>query len=97
MILVLADEPGVLDTERLARLGRLGITSVTLLEEASTRGVLIQGWAFERTSAREAVEILTSGAADVRVLEPVMQVTVSPGAVPDLPAADIVTAEKERE
>lgn len=95
MILVFADEPSVLDTERLALLGRLGITSVTLLEEASIRGVLIQGWAFERTSAREAVEILTSGASDVRVLEPVMQVSVSPWAFP-VPAADTVTTEKER-
>ncbi len=95
MILILTDQLGGLDTEKLARLGSLGVTNVTLLEEASTAGVLIQGWAFGRTSAREAVDILTSGAADVRVLEPVMQVSVAPSGIVQTPFRETGTKETE--
>lgn len=95
MILILTDQSCALDTETLGRLGELGVTNVTLLEEASTRGVLIQGWAFERSSADAAVEILTSGELEVRVLQPVMQVSVSPRAVVDVRSGESWTTEME--
>lgn len=95
MILILTEELGALDSRRLIRLGDLGATNVTLLEGASTAGMLIEGWAFERTSAGEAVEIVTSGESDVRVLQPVMQVSVSEWAVPKMPLAGTRTPEME--
>lgn len=95
MILILTEELGALDSGRLIRLGDLGVTNVTLLEGASTAGMLIEGWAFERTSAGEAVEIVTSGKFDVRVLQPVMQVSVSEWAVPKMPLAGTRTPEME--
>lgn len=95
MILILTEELGALDSGRLIRLGDLGATNVTLLEGASTAGMLIEGWAFERTSAGEAVEIVTSGESDVRVLQPVMQVSVSEWAVPKMPLAGTRTPEME--
>jgi len=95
MILILTDELDALDSDSLIRLGDLGVTNVTLLEEASTAGILIQGWAFERTSAREVVELLTAGRSGVRVLQPVMQVSVSEWAVPIVPPADTRTPEME--
>lgn len=95
MILILTDQLDALDSDRLIRLGDLGVTNVTLLEGASTAGMLIEGWAFERTSAGEAVKIVTSGESDLRVLQPVMQVSVSEWAVPKMPPADTRTPEME--
>lgn len=95
MILILTDELDALDSDRLIRLRDLGVTNVTLLEEASTAGILIQGWAFERTSAGEVVELLAAGRTGVRVLQPVMQASVSEWAVPKVPSADSGTPETE--
>lgn len=95
MILVLTDEVAALDRDTLLRLGDLGITNVTLLEEASAAGILIQGWAFDGTSAGEVVEILTAGESHVRVLRPVMQVSVSAGVVSKVTSQDTPTPEKE--
>lgn len=95
IMLILTDDSGALDSERLIRLGDLGVTNVTLLEDASTVGILIQGWALERTSAGEVVELLTAGRSGVRVLQPVMQVSVSDGTAPRLPPVDTRTMETE--
>lgn len=85
MVLLLTDRLGALDTGTLGRLAGYGITSVTLLEnpsvtlleDPSTSGVLLQGWAFDHSTAPEIVEILVPGDVGVRVLQPVMQVSVS--------------------
>lgn len=95
MILILTDEPDALDSDSLIRLGDLGVSNVTLLEGASTAGILIQGWAFESASANEVVELLAGGGPGVRVLQPVMQVSVSDWAVRRLPSADTRTTEME--
>lgn len=95
MVLIPTDELAALDRHRLIRLSDLGVTNVTLLEEASTAGILIEGWAFARTSAHEAVKILMSDESDVRVLQPVMQVSVSEWAVPKIPLADTRTPDME--
>lgn len=96
MILILTGQRCKVDSETLARLGSLGVTNVTLLEEASAAGTLIQGWAFDSFSADEAVEMLTLGLSDVRVLRPIMQVSVSPQEIVDLPSGETWTMEKER-
>ncbi|MBW3667142.1 MAG: hypothetical protein KY394_06075 [Actinobacteria bacterium] len=96
MILILTDRLGALDTDALGGLGSLGVTNVTLLEDASMVGVLVQGWAFETSSARDAVEMLASGESDVRVLRPVMQVSVSPQEVAYARREDAGTPEKEK-
>ena len=95
MILVMTDQPCVLDTETLARLGSPGVSNVTLLEAPSTAAVLVQGWAFDLSSAEETVEILTSGKVDVQVLQPVMQVSVSPRTIVDIRPEETRTMEKE--
>lgn len=94
-ILILADRLGALDTETLAALGDLGITSVTLLEDAATAGVLVQGWAFETSAAQDAVDILMSGDMRARVLRPVMQVSVSQQGLRNARPEDAGTPEKE--
>lgn len=96
MILILTDRLDALDTETLAGLGSLGVTNVTLLEDSSTVGVLVQGWAFETSAAQDAVDILTSGETDVRVLRPVMQVSVSAQEVVYARREDAGTPEKEK-
>lgn len=78
MVLLLTDRLGALDTGTLGRLAGYGITSVTLLEDPSTSGaLLLQGWAFDHSTAPEIVEILVPGDVGVRVLQPVMQVSLS--------------------
>ncbi len=94
MILILTDQLDALESETMIRLGGLGVTNVTLLEEPSVAGILIQGWAFERRSAREVVELLTAERSGVRVPQPVMQVSVSERALSKTPP-DTRTSETE--
>ena len=63
----------------MQRLGRLGITSLSILESPDAVAVLLQGWAFDVETAEDRViEILGGGEADVVVFHPVVQAGVTP-------------------
>jgi hypothetical protein len=78
MLLVVTDEAGGWpEAEALRQLGHLGITSLSVLEAAGRVALLVQGWAFDADASGErSVEILTTGASDVTVFHPVVQVGV---------------------
>lgn len=79
MLLVVTDVSGGWpDAEALRRLGHLGITSLSILEAPSAVALLVQGWAFDADASGErAVGILATGASDVTVFRPVVQVGVT--------------------
>ncbi|MEX0864053.1 MAG: hypothetical protein WD269_04165 [Acidimicrobiia bacterium] len=70
--------------DALRRLGRLGITSLSVLEAHDEVALLVQGWAFDAEASSEmAVAILAADASDVTVFHPVVQVGVTPRAKGD--------------
>lgn len=79
LLLLPADNGDVsLGHEAVTRLRRLGVTSVALVGDDRTFGVVLEGWAFEPgTSLTAAAEAVAGDAADARLLQPVMQMAVS--------------------
>jgi hypothetical protein len=95
MLLVVTDEVGGwAEAEALRKLGRLGITSLTVLEAPGRVALVLQGWAFDTDASGErSAEILTTGASDVTVFHPVVQVGVI---ARDKGDGDEETADKNR-
>jgi hypothetical protein len=79
MLLMVTDEAGGWpDAEALRQLGHLGITNVSVLEAPGRVALLVQGWAFDAdTSGERVLGILATGASDVTVFHPVVQVGVT--------------------
>jgi hypothetical protein len=79
MLLVVTDEAGGWpEAEALRQLGHLGITNLSILEAPGGVALLVQGWAFDADASGErAVGILATGASDVTVFHPVVQVGVT--------------------
>jgi hypothetical protein len=74
-LLVLFDdgrsEP-MLDEPARGQLARLGITAISLLRDARTLGIVLDGWAFDPTrSADEARTVIVGTQGGARVLRPV--------------------------
>jgi hypothetical protein len=60
-----------------AQLAALGVTNVTLLRDAETVAIVLEGWAFSSSrSARAAAAALGDGST-CRILEPALDVAVS--------------------
>jgi hypothetical protein len=86
MVLVLfsiAGEEPALEPGALAALARLGITSVSLLRDEQTAGLVLEGWAFDPARAAEAVRAAAGTRAGIRTLEPLVQMAVSTAATKD--------------
>ncbi|MBI2781339.1 MAG: hypothetical protein HYX55_06045 [Chloroflexi bacterium] len=60
-----------------ARLGALGVTNVTLLRDALTVAVLLEGWAFSPARSVRAAAVVLGDPAECRVLQPALDVAVS--------------------
>jgi hypothetical protein len=82
MVLVLfpvSDEEPALQPAALATLARLGVTSVSLLRDEQTAGLVLEGWAFDPARAGEAARAVAGTRARFRTLQPLVQMAVSPG------------------
>jgi hypothetical protein len=73
------DEPSV-QPAVLAELGRLGITSIALLRDASLAGLVLEGWAFDPRDAARAAHAVTGVGKDIRMLRPLAHMAVSSAA-----------------
>lgn len=69
-------QPATLDT-----LARLGVTSVSLLRDEETAGLVLEGWAFDPARAHEAASAVTGTCDEVRTLQPLVQMAVSSTAI----------------
>jgi len=73
---VSGEEPA-LQPAALDELARLGVTSISLLRDDRTAGLVLAGWAFDPARALEAACAVTGTCDGVRMLQPLMQMTVS--------------------
>jgi len=60
-----------------ARLARLGVTNVTLLRDAETVAIVLEGWAFSPSRSARAAAAALGDATTCRVLEPTLDIAVS--------------------
>ena len=80
MVLVLfpvSDEEPALQPAALAALARLGVTSVSLLRDEQTAGLVLEGWALDPARAGEAVRAAAGPHEGIRALKPLMQMAIS--------------------
>lgn len=79
MVVVLfpaADETPTLHPGVLERLGDLGVTSVALVRDASTAGLVLEGWAFDPARAEEAARVVAGARDGLRTLTQLAHVSV---------------------
>jgi hypothetical protein len=74
------DEPS-LQPSALNELARLGVTSIALLRDSSLAGLVLEGWAFDPRDAHQAAFAVAGVREGLRMLQPVVQMAVSPAAV----------------
>ena len=80
MVLVLfpvSDQEPALQPAALERLAELGVTSVSLLRDEQTAGLVFEGWAFDPARAGEAAHAAAGARDGIRTLQPLMQMAVS--------------------
>jgi hypothetical protein len=58
------------------RLAPLGITGVTVLQDATLTGLVLEGWAFDPASASDAVNLLADEGIRTRLLLPTVALAV---------------------
>ena len=85
MLLVLVPaskgEPS-LQPAAVSELARLGVTSVDLLRDERSMGLVVEGWAFDPSRSADAVlAAVGCRCAQVQALQPLLHVTVSAAAV----------------
>lgn len=71
-----SDEP-TLEPARLEELSKLGVTSVSLVRDASAAGLVLEGWAFDPRDADRAARAVAGEREGVRTLQPLVQMGVS--------------------
>ena len=68
----------VVGPEAAERLANLGITRISLLQDRSGIGVVLEGWAFDPTRIDDAVRaVFPGGSASVRILHEVELVALA--------------------
>lgn len=80
IVVVLFETSGrepALPPESLERLADLGISSVALLRDETTAGLVLEGWAFDPERARTAVLDTVGAGANARTLLPLAQMAVT--------------------
>jgi hypothetical protein len=74
----------VLEAEAAGRLGGLGVTHVSVLQDEETVAVVLEGWAFDpQISAGLAAALVSGGSRPVRTLRPLAHVAVSGASPPE--------------
>ncbi len=72
-----SNEVPALPPAALHALARLGVTSVSLVRDDETAGLVLEGWAFDPARAHEAASAVTGTCHEARTLRPLVQMTVS--------------------
>ena len=80
MVVVIFENSGkepALPPKSLERLAELGVSSVALVRDEATAGLVLEGWAFDPLRAREAVLDALGAGTEARTLQPLAQIAVS--------------------
>jgi hypothetical protein len=83
IMVVVLDEPSgefCLRQEFVDKLARLGVTSVALVRDEVTVGIVLEGWLFDPARSAGAVAEAFGTASGVRTLHPVLHLAVSTAA-----------------
>lgn len=73
-----SDAEPSLQPATMSELARLGVTSVAVLRDARTVGLVIEGWAFDPSRSAAAVVAAVAGrTSDARTLHPLVEMAVS--------------------
>lgn len=73
-----SDTEPSLQPATMSELARLGVTSVAVLRDARTVGLVVEGWAFDPSRSAKAVVAAVAGrTADARTLHPLAEMAVS--------------------
>lgn len=83
MLVVLLDDPTgefSLRQELAANLAQLGVTSVALVRDEQTVGIVLEGWLFDPTRSADAAAAAVGLESKVRVLQPILHLAVSTAA-----------------
>jgi hypothetical protein len=66
-----------LDEPALRKLRQLGVTTVELLRDERTFGLVLEGWAFEPSRVRDAAVAAVAGERAARTLQPLVHMAVT--------------------
>jgi hypothetical protein len=77
MLFPISGEEPTLPTGALEDLAQLGVTSISLLCDDQTAGLVLEGWAFDPARADEAVRAAAGARDGIQKLEPLVQMAVS--------------------
>ena len=77
----ISNEVPTLQPATLDMLARLGVTSVSLVRDDETAGLVLEGWAFDPARAHEAASAVTGTCDEARTLRPLVQMAVSSAAL----------------
>jgi len=83
MVVVLfpvSDDGPRLERAALEELARLGVTSIALLRDPTLAGLVLEGWGFDLRDAQRAAHAVSGFRQDIRMLQPLVQMAVSPAA-----------------
>lgn len=77
----ISNEVPTLQPATLDMLAQLGVTSVSLVRDDETAGLVLEGWAFDPARANEAASAVTGTCDEARTLRPLVQMAVSSAAL----------------
>ena len=80
MLVVLLDDPTgefSLSQDLVTSLAQLGVTSVALVRDEQTAGIVLEGWLFDPARSADAAAAAVSAESTARVLHPVLHLAVS--------------------
>jgi len=72
-----AGDTVAIGSQAIEALTRLGVTSISVAQDEGTTAVILEGWAFQPAPVEPAIAALGLP-SDVRTLQPVAQMAVSP-------------------
>ncbi len=80
LVLLPAGTTTCLRPDAVSALARIGVTSVALVRDETSTGVVVEGWAFDPIGSAEAVIAAVSARGRrARALQPVMEMQLTQG------------------
>jgi hypothetical protein len=80
LILLPAGAKTCLRSESVSALARVGVTSLALVRDERSTGVVVEGWAFDPIgSAAAVIAAVAEPSRQARALQPVLEMTLTQG------------------
>ncbi len=80
LVLMPAEMEAGIPSEAIRALGRLGVTSIALVRDDRSLGMVVEGWAFDPVTSGDAVLAAVGAPSNTaRTLMPVMEMSIAQG------------------